>query len=293
MRERSVLRRFIPPPLRSLRWRLPWLWRTQAFAAAPLATLGRAARFTLGELTRRDIAFTTPDGLTLRTMRNNFSSFAMCTVGERDPEMCRFIARHVPVGGTFVDAGANIGAYSLAAARQVGPEGRLLAFEAHPGTHEFLRWNLEANGFGWAKTFQVALGEQEAAITLEVEEANPGETHVASGPPEANAARVRMRRLDDVLREEGVAAIDYLKIDVEGFELPVLRGAMRVLAASPRVAVQTEMQARHAARYGHDLDDIGLLLGQIALRPHRIAQDGSAHAIEGAARGDVVWLRTG
>lgn len=291
MREQSVLKRVIPAPVRSLRWRLPWLWRTQAFAAAPLTALGRAARFTLGELGRREMTFTTPDGLTLRTMRNNFSSFAMCTVGERDPEMCRFIARHVPEGGTFVDAGANIGAYSLAAARRVGPAGRVLAFEAHPGTHAFLRWNLDANGFGWAETFQLALGEQEGAVALEVEEANPGETHVASGPTSDNAARVRMRPLDDVLREQGVAAIDYLKIDVEGFELPVLRGANRILAASPRVAVQTEMQARHAARYGHDLDDIAAMLGQLAFRPHRIAPDGSAHAIEGAARGDVVWLR--
>lgn len=100
-----------------------------------------------------------------------------------------------------------------------------------------------------------------------------------------------MRRLDDVLAEEGIHAIDYLKIDVEGFEFPVLQGAMGILGSSPRVAVQTEMQERHAARYGHGLDGIGRLLALAGFRPHRIAPDGTPHRLEGAARGEVVWLR--
>lgn len=172
-----------PGPRRGLRWRLRWLRRTDAYAAAPLRLPGRAARFTLSELVRRDITFTTPDGLTLRTMRNTFSSFAMCTVGERDPEMCRFIERHVPAGGTFVDAGANIGAWSLAAARCIGPSGRLLAFEAHPRTHGFLRANLDMNGFSDARTFQGALGAlgaQEGRIALDLHDANPGASRHAA-----------------------------------------------------------------------------------------------------------------
>lgn len=286
--ERNTLKALVPAPLRGLRWRLRWLRRTDAYAAAPLRLLGRAARFTLSELIRRDITFTTPDGLPLRTMRNNFSSFAMCTVGERDPEMCRFIERHVPAGGTFVDAGANIGAYSLAAARKIGPSGRLLAFEAHPRTHGFLRANLDMNGFSGARTFQVALGAEEGRIALDFHDANPGETHVAAASADRGPPAIRMRRLDDVLREEGIGAIDYLKIDVEGFELPVLQGAMGILAASPRVAVQTEMEERHAARYGHGLEDIVRVMARLGLQPHRIAPDGTPGPITGPVRGEVV-----
>lgn len=289
--ERSVFKSLIPAPLRAFRWRLRWLRQTEAFAAAPLACLLRAARFTISELARPEFGFTTPDGLRLRSMRNNFSSFAICTVGERDPEMARFIARHVPVGGTFVDAGANIGAYSLVAARRIGPSGRLLAFEAHPRTCEFLRANLASIGHPGARVFQCALGAQEGRVALAFHGANPGETHVANGASAPGAASVPMRRLDDVLAEEGIQAIDYLKIDVEGFELPVLQGAMAILGSSPRVAVQTEMQERHAARYGHGLDGIGRLLASAGFRPHRIAPDGTPHRLEGAARGEVVWLR--
>jgi FkbM family methyltransferase len=286
-----VLQRLIPAPLRALRRRLRWLRQTEAFAAVPLVCLLPAARVTISELAPPRFGVTAPDGLRLRSMRNKFSSFAMCTVGGRDPEMARFIARHLPVRGTFVDAGANIGACSVAAARRIGPSGRLLAFEAHPRTCVFLRANLESIGHPGARVFQCPLGAQDGRVALAFHGANPGETHVANGAAAPVAASVPMRRLDDVLAKEGIHAIDDLKSDVEGFELPLLQDAMVVLGSSPRVAVQTGMHERHAARYRHGLDGMGCLPALARFRPHRIAPDGTPHRLEGTARGEVVRLR--
>jgi FkbM family methyltransferase len=289
--ERSVLQRLIPAPLRALRWRLRRLRQTAAFAAAPIACLLRAACFTISEPAPPGFGFATPDGLRLRSMRNKFSSFAMRTVGGRDPEMARFIARHVPVGGTFVNAGANSGACSLVAARRIGPPGRLLAFAAYPRTCVFLRANLESMGHAGVRVFQCPLGAQDGRVALAFHGAHSGETHVANGASAPGAASVPMRRLDDVPAEDGIHAIDDLKSDVEGFEIPLLQAAMAVFGSRPRVAVQTGMQERHAARYGHGLDGIGCLPAPARFRPHRIAPDGMPHRLEGAARGEVVRLR--
>lgn len=100
-----------------------------------------------------------------------------------------------------------------------------------------------------------------------------------------------MVTLDDALAGEGVGRVGYLKIDVEGFDLPVLLGARRTIAESPVIVVQTELQDRHANRYGYRIEDIATLLNEAGLRPHSPRPDGQPRALEGIPRGDILWLR--
>ncbi len=281
----SLARRLVPAPIRALRWRLP----CARASGAPHAML-RTLRFTLAELRGGDVSFRTPDGLGFVSMPNNFSSFAMFVAGARDPDIWRFIARRVPAGATVVDAGANVGAYTLPFARLVGPSGRVVAVEAHPLTHDFLARNIAANGLAQASALQLALGAEAGMSAIAYTDANPGETHVAADAGEA-ALQVRVYPLDDVLAGLGITRIDYLKIDVEGFELPVLQGARGIIATSPGIAVQTELQAKHAARYGHAIADIASLLAGLGLAPHRIRPDGTPERMTEPLAGDVVWFR--
>lgn len=284
------LRTLLPAPLRALRWRLPWVRHSPAYAEAPLAALGRALRFTLAELGGGEITVRTPDGLVLATMPNNFSSFAMAVAGARDPLIWAFIRRRLGPGAVFVDAGANVGSYTLPAARLVGPAGRVVAFEAHPVTFGFLARNVAANGLANVTALNLDLGEAPGRIAMAFSPANPGETHVATAA-ETRTTEVEMVPLDAALEGQGVGAVDYLKIDVEGFELPVLRGAARTIAASPGIVIQTELQPRHAGRYGHRIEDIAGLLAGLGLAPHGAGAGGEIVRLEGALRGDVLWLR--
>lgn len=115
----------------------------------------------------------------------------------------------------FVDAGANVGLYSLFV-RSLGPA-RILAIEPEPGTLVRLRANLAASGADDVAVAPVALAAEESRAHIAVTGDNRGEATLGETGNE-----VTTRPLLDVVREGGFARIDALKMDIEGREAPVL-----------------------------------------------------------------------
>jgi FkbM family methyltransferase len=168
----------------------------------------------------------------------------------------------------------------------------VVAFEAHPYTYGYLTRGLAMNAMPQVTALNQALGAAPGRIAMHFNPANPGETHVAgAGAPDGKDVTVPLTTLDIALPALGIAAVDYLKIDVEGFELPVLEGARAIIAASPGIAIQTELVERHASRYRFRLEDIGALLRGLGLAPHGVHGDGTAFPLPGAPAGDVIWMR--
>jgi FkbM family methyltransferase len=131
----------------------------------------------------------------------------------------------VPAGGTFLDVGANIGLHTLALAHHLEPTGgRVLAFEPHPANYQALLDNLHRNDL--ANVTAENLGLADASGMLRGSSApGPGNWSLASAGD--CHFEVRLVRLDDYLDEHPVAGLDAVKIDVEGAEVRVLRGARR------------------------------------------------------------------
>jgi FkbM family methyltransferase len=156
--------------------------------------------------------------------------------GHWEPQTWRVLEPHVPVGGTFVDVGAHIGWYSLKAAKAVGPKGRVIAIEPDHETLRKLRDNIRASG-AEAVIVVVPVACYDSETTLPFYSApgtNTGESSLYLGAasqegPITASYPVRARRLDDILREVGVTRVDALKIDVEGAEVHVLKGAVQTL----------------------------------------------------------------
>jgi FkbM family methyltransferase len=133
-----------------------------------------------------------------------------------------FLRAHTPVGGVFVDVGANVGTYAMVLARHVGASGQVIAVEPHPVTHARLAFNCAASGFSQAVLVAAAAGASDGELMIETDGDNLGASHVVIGEASAQAVKVPALRLQRILDEAGVAKVDALKIDVEGFEDRVL-----------------------------------------------------------------------
>ncbi len=135
-----------------------------------------------------------------------------------------FLRAHVSPGGVFVDVGANVGTYALALAHHVGAAGKVIAIEPHPVTHARLAFNNEASGYAQVKLVAAAAGPADGELLIETDGDNLGASHIVQGKASAKAIKVPSLRLQRILEDAGVAHVDALKIDVEGFEDRVLTG---------------------------------------------------------------------
>src|SRR4030081_1450175 len=144
-----------------------------------------------------------------------------------------FLRAHTPVGGVFVDVGANVGTYAMVLARDVGAAGKVIAIEPHPVTHARLAFNRVVSGFTQVILVAAAAGPTDGELMIETDGDNLGASHIVTGKLSGNAIRVPSLRLQRILGDAFVSHVDALKIDVEGFEDRVLTGFFQEAPASP------------------------------------------------------------
>ena len=145
-----------------------------------------------------------------------------------------FLLHLLRPGDLLVDVGANIGSYTILATKVC--HANAVAFEPDPDAAKTLRRNILVNGVGHlTEVHEVALGsfDGEVALTLGLDTMN----HVTA-PGNQLARTVPLKCLDDF---SGAAHPTMIKLDVEGFEEEVLKGASRVLGSPELLAVQSEL----------------------------------------------------
>jgi FkbM family methyltransferase len=141
------------------------------------------------------------------------------------------IERWLRPGDTFVDVGANVGLFAVLGGRRVGANGTVVAVEPHPRVHAYLRENLALNGLQHVQAHQVAVGAEAGQAFLSDRHADDQNALASDG-----TVAVSVVPLDTLLRDVG--PIRLLKIDVEGHELAVLRGASAVLQRCDAVLLE-------------------------------------------------------
>jgi FkbM family methyltransferase len=162
------------------------------------------------------------------------SSAAAYVLGTFKPEVQSFLSANVKVGNVFYDVGANVGFFSLLAARLIGPEGKVISFEPLPDNLLNLRENVKRNQFRNVQILPLALGAANEEEVFQVSERPTwGKLKsVGSEPPDKYLSdiKVSVRRLDDLISEGVIQPPDFVKIDVEGAEVDVVEGAKETLA---------------------------------------------------------------
>lgn len=128
------------------------------------------------------------------------------------------------------DIGANMGDVTLNMAKIVGETGKVFAFEPYHETFEKLRRNYELNTFDNIELIESALAEKKGMVQMvRMDEHNSGMNRVASGNSDSSSAFIKTTSLDEFVETNRIEKISLIKIDVEGFEMNVLRGARRTL----------------------------------------------------------------
>jgi FkbM family methyltransferase len=150
----------------------------------------------------------------------------------------RVYATPLPPSGTIFDVGANIG---LAAAwfAHAHPGHRVYCFEPLEGNASMIPLNNPA-----ARVSRAAIGAQRGRVTLRVDGHGTMASSV-SRPVDTRDVEFEVIPLDEFVVSEGVDRIDLLKVDVEGMEEEILRGAPRTLAMSERVVLESHGRALH------------------------------------------------
>jgi FkbM family methyltransferase len=135
------------------------------------------------------------------------------------------ISRYFKPGMVLVDVGANIGYYTLLAASLLDGTGQIHAFEPGAGNYNLLQMSVAKNGFKNIRLYPNAVADKIGVVGLNMDDSNGMITQAASA---ACAYQVQAVTLDHTLRD--ASRIDLLKIDVEGAEGLVLKGAEQLIA---------------------------------------------------------------
>ena len=170
-------------------------------------------------------------------------------------EVVRIASRNVNV----IDIGANIGYYTILASRLIGPEKRVFSFEPQASMVNKLRRNVELNKLSNIEVFPYALADTAGTTTFNL----PPEGVEAFGSMRANGRfevaktiQVETHRLDDVLERLNNPKIGLVKMDSEGAELLIFRGATTLLSSPDKPTLIFEANEVNCKPFGYCVFDI-------------------------------------
>ncbi|MHC4463837.1 MAG: FkbM family methyltransferase [Planctomycetota bacterium] len=145
-----------------------------------------------------------------------------------DYEIRRMMEKHLKPGGMFIDVGANIGYFTAIGASLVGKAGQVHSFEPVSTLFGYLEQITELNPEYDIIVNNIGLGQADQLVPIARHRRNMGGSSMVPGfvPKEdtAESLTVRVQRLDEYLKSKGISRVSLMKIDTEGFELPVLLG---------------------------------------------------------------------
>ncbi|WP_197514370.1 FkbM family methyltransferase [Mycobacterium sp. E342] len=182
------------------------------------------------------------------------------------------LRRIVKPGWTAVDAGANFGWYAIHLSHLVGAEGNVFAFEPVPATFQELESNAALNSCENLELFCKAIGNSVESIDIYVPQIALGSGAASQFLDTGEKIQVPMTRLDDFVDDKGLTRVDFIKADIEGGELALLRGGEQLLTKfHPTILI--EIVDIHCQRFGHSPEDVyNCLVGKGYTGRHITAQ---------------------
>jgi FkbM family methyltransferase len=203
----------------------------------------------------------------------------------RDADKIAFLGL-IRRGDVVFDVGANLGYYTLLFSHLAGPEGEVHAFEPVPATFERLAAKLAREcRSGNARANRTAVGDTTGTTVLYLPGSDHGQASLArhadgswSAGPAVTEHESPLTTLDAYAREREVRRIDFLKCDVEGAELAVLRGGAGLLARH-RPVLHLEICPAWTRDFGYEPEELGDFVRSLGYSDLRLVGDGGAEPV--------------
>jgi FkbM family methyltransferase len=180
-----------------------------------------------------------------------------------------FVKKYLQPGMTVLDIGAHHGLYTLLASKRVGANGKVVAFEPSPRERKQLRRNVLLNFSFNVHIEPLALGKESSDADLHLVEGGEDGCNSLRPPVVSSSTRpvrVKVAPLDEFLQGARIPVVDFVKLDVEGAELDVLKGAEKLLHGGARPVFLVEVYDIRTRPWGYDAREIVQFLSRAGFR---------------------------
>jgi FkbM family methyltransferase len=203
--------------------------------------------------------------------------------GSSEPHLANYIENFLRPGMIFFDIGAHIGEFSLRAAKSVGPTGQVHSFEPQPEIAAVLRKNFTHAKLKNLTLKECVLSNKSGTVSFSVRTGFASSSIASPGddPRITRTIQVAATTLDEYVLESG-ASPNLMKIDVEGAEMLVLRGAEDLLSLPPELApvICFEYSSSNYSAFGFSTEDVRRLLARKGYSLFALDSQGAHPAVE-------------
>lgn len=235
-------------------------------------TLGKLYAKYINSGNDRSIVTKQIDGINFELDLREVIDYAMFTSGSREPDTSNALKVLCKRGNVVLDIGANVGSHALPMASLVGEEGKVYAFEPVPWAMNRMKKNLELNNFKNMVLEPIALSDTNEEMEMKFRASFKIGSKSGVGVEgkiddgwwgECEHIKVRLQTLDNYVSTRHFSHIDLIKLDVDGFEGKVIRGAQETLKQFTPVIIMevapawTEMRGDNIKNILHDLESFG------------------------------------
>ncbi|UFX82739.1 FkbM family methyltransferase [Candidatus Absconditicoccus praedator] len=188
-----------------------------------------------------------------------------------------FLVNNIKKGDVFLDIGANLGYYSLIASELVGDEGKVYAFEPVKSNIKSLEENILLNNISNVSIKKFALGNKNEQLNINIDANNSAVNSIVIKQDKNLSEKISIKRFDDLdIHKEN---INFVKIDVEGYELEVLKGMKNLLENQDNLNIVMEFSPLFFKQIGETPEKIIEYIYKIGYSTYKITSTGQLKKI--------------